>query len=81
MSPSMMMAHAPLMAVALASGAASLVLRAAGSPGDPYQAFIGRLTSWLDASGQATLSPDLQAGLVAAARARLEGTLRENDLR
>ena len=59
----------------------SLVLRAAGSPGDPYQAFIGRLSTWLDASGQSTLSPDLQAGLVAAARARLEGTLREKDLR
>ena len=31
-SPSMMMAHAPLMAAALASGAASLLLRAAGLP-------------------------------------------------
>ena len=46
-----------------------------------FERLIGRLSTWLDASGQSTLSPDLQAGLVAAARARLEGTLRENDLR
>jgi len=34
-SPSMMMAHAPLMAAALASGAASLLLRAVGLPWRP----------------------------------------------
>ena len=46
-SPSMMMAHAPLMAVALASGAASLLLRAAGLPWRPALALAGVIVAGL----------------------------------
>ena len=46
-SPSMMMAHAPLMAAALASGAASLVLRAAGLPWRPAAALAGIIVAGL----------------------------------
>ena len=46
-SPSMMMAHAPLMAAALASGVASLLLRAAGLPWRQAAALAGVIVAGL----------------------------------